>query len=711
MKTLIRLLVKLIRRRLAWLSQLIGGEAAARRRRGQQLAKSMRSELSRLGFWSRGETKKTRHKKRHVEYEQPLLMTADEIWCPINLKKFPARKSTNDLRDPDVLQSLGDRCHTPVKVDTLPNGKLCLVARVRAAQFPASYSIDRFQLPPDAPMLAFPLGINADGEHNYADLTEVKHLLVAGATGGGKTTFMHTLLYTFINRCSDDDIELWLIDLKGQEFGKYEKLKGTKSKPGIVHAFASDPEKALEVLDQAVKEIKRRNQLMKQYDASNVDDLMHLSGQRLRRVVVAIDEVAVLSLDRERVGKHTVGSWAQHLITQIAALGRAVGVHSVIATQHINKEVLTGLILANFETRVCFSTADWRKSQLIIETSEANSIPTGRMFYRHLGRTVEHQAPLITPSQLRLEVTRIANNGPDGGLGDKDELRRFVRAAKLIVETACEQFDGSCAIAKLSQADGIKGVLTKAELIETCQRLERDGVLEAGSNKKPRRVARGFYKMPGLLDMRYGLAAQNAEEEHENTDEIQSERPENLSQHSTEQTVASEHPDEENGAFHKSDSAFCVRQKSNHDTRRDAEEIHAKIAATAQQIRELTDDNPELQSDLERSPWGSLLGLTGQSAQPARSVTSTVQAAPPKPESRKPAQSSMVYTVAYTRHGQRMSLVIRRNDHRGVATFTSRKAAEEQARQLDLHDWQVIPDTRENVEARARRFEIGLHII
>jgi energy-coupling factor transporter ATP-binding protein EcfA2 len=681
---------KHIRTLRTWIVLRLGGEAARRQRHARRLAGLLIRELTRLGFVER--VGKKGSQRRIVRYEPPLLMTADELWCPLDLKRFPARRSTNDLREPDVLQSLHDRVNAPVRVDKLPNGKLCLVTRMRAAQFPASYSIDKFRLPGEAPLLAFPLGIDVDGTHQYADLETVKHLLVAGATGGGKTTFMHTMLYTFINRCTDEDIELWLIDLKGQEFGKYEKLMGTKSKPGIVRFFAHDPQHALEVLDLAVKEIKRRNQLMKQYDASNLKDLMHLSGQRLRRIVVAIDEVAVLTLDRERVAKHTVGSWAQHLITQVAALGRAAGVHAVIATQHINKDVLTGLILANFESRVCFSVADWRKSQLVIETSEADSIPTGRMIYRHLGRTIEHQAPLITPSQLRLEVTRIAQNGPDGGLGDQEEIRRFVRNAKLIVQTACDQFDGACTISKLYQAEGIRGVLSKADVEETCRRLERDGVLEPGSNRKPRRVARGFYKMPELLDSRYA-SVPAASQDAQDAARTQPGRSEESDQHPDDRMQRPDHTDAESSASQEPDSASCVLENPVDHAQIEHAAIQAHIAATVREIQELTDDNPELRDGLAGGPFSTLLGLESRQA-PA--CTTTI------------APSTTVYSVTYMHNGQRLSLVLTRGGHRGVAAFTTQEQAEAAARQRNLQEWRIIPDTHDKLEARAQRFALGV---
>jgi energy-coupling factor transporter ATP-binding protein EcfA2 len=478
---------------------VFGGDRAKRRRRAKNLARTMISELARLGFYEQPK----KGPSRRVRFSPPLLVTQDELWAPIDLVRFPARKTTSDLREEKNLISLSERCNTPIRVDTLANGKVCLVARIRGVAFPASFSINDFKMPVDAPVLAFPLGINSEGEHQWADLAEVKHLLVAGATGGGKTTFMHTMLYSFVTRNSAELLELWLIDLKGQEFSKYDKLTGTKTRPGIVRHSADNPEDALSVLDNAVKEIKRRNDLMKKFDASNLKDLAHLSGQHLRRVVIAIDEVAVLTLDRAKVAGHTVGSWAQHLITQIAALGRAAGVHAVVATQHINKEVLTGLILANFESRVCFSVADWRKSHLIIETTQADSIPTGRMFWRHIGRTVEYQAPLITPAQLRLELGRVAAHGPYGGLGEQEETARFVRNAKLVIQVASTEFSGQCAIKKLLHSEGIRGVITQEVLQETCQRLEQDGILEPGRSNRPRKVSRGYMHRPDLIEAHY----------------------------------------------------------------------------------------------------------------------------------------------------------------------------------------------------------------
>lgn len=156
-----KLLPKTIRRQIERLKLSLGGESAQRRRLAARQSRLLVAELSRLGFVEK--TKKG--KRKVVRFEAPLLATHDELWCPVDLRQFPARRATNDLREPDVLASLSDRLNAPVRVDKLPNGKLCLVTRLRAVQFPATFPLSTFKLAPDAPPLAFPLGLDADGSH------------------------------------------------------------------------------------------------------------------------------------------------------------------------------------------------------------------------------------------------------------------------------------------------------------------------------------------------------------------------------------------------------------------------------------------------------------------------------------------------------------------------------------------------------------------
>lgn len=510
----LRLVRKPLGRALGRFSLRIGGEDAKRRKHAQQLAGTMLHELTRLGFVSRSATTKKRRGKRiKVRWEYPLLMTHDELWCPVDLRNLPANVTTNALREPDIIQSLEDRCNAAVRADYLPNGKLCFVVRMRGAKFPEKFSINSFKMEPEAPMLAFPLGMDHDGEHAAGDLAELKHLLVVGATGGGKTTFLHAMLYFLITRNSEQDLELWLIDMKnGAELGRYDALLNGKSNPGgMVRHLAYEPDKAIDVLNLALKEIQRRNDLMRRHSASNLDDLGHLSGQRLRRIVVVVDEIAMLMLNRDKIGKYSVGSWAENLMTKIASLGRSAGVHLVIASQMIQKDVLSGMILANFENRVAFSCADWRKSQLAIETSDADGLPVGRAIFRREGKTYEHQTCLITPQQTRLEIERIRRHGPSGGLGQNEEANQFTRDAKLLLSIACERLGGEFSRAKLLSEDGVRGVITQERFNDVARRLEQDGVLDPARSRQARRVARGYFNRPHLLDLLYSNGTIEAE--------------------------------------------------------------------------------------------------------------------------------------------------------------------------------------------------------
>ncbi|NCC33204.1 MAG: hypothetical protein EOM24_14490, partial [Chloroflexia bacterium] len=253
---------------LLWrrLLALLGGEAGKRRRRANHLARQMVSELSRLGLTKKiteGTGRRRRTQRQRVKFEEPLLLTVDELWCQIDLAKLPFGVTTDNLRDESILRSLMDRTNCSVRIDYLANGKLCYVVRHGGAQFPDMLSLNKVELSPDLPPLCIPAGVNADGDQQFLDLDHCIHLLVAGATGNGKTVFQHCALTTLINRNTADDLELWLIDLKQTEFNLYRPLM-RKQGDGIVQAIAVEPEDAVDLLGRALKEINRRNQMMVQ---------------------------------------------------------------------------------------------------------------------------------------------------------------------------------------------------------------------------------------------------------------------------------------------------------------------------------------------------------------------------------------------------------------------------------------------------------------
>lgn len=487
-------------------------EEKARRwrlKRAATLSRVITHELGRLGF--KRESKKKG--KSVVEWKSPLLLTPEELWLRLDQARLPEGKTTDDLRAPGVIKSLCDRTHVDVRIDNLPNREIAVVCRLVGDTFPAIFPINKFELPNNAPSLAFPLGVDAKGNHCWADLARLPHLLVVGPTGKGKSTLIHAMLTTWISRNTPEDLELWLADHKGGvELERYRALLPNKQQAGIVRRFSYKPVDTIALLEAGLKELERRLDVLREAGAVDVDDYARTTGRPMRRIVILIDEIFFLMLNKEKidpnVGKagkgFSIAAWAEQLFSKIASAGRAPGVHLVIATQKTGKEVLTQLITANFESRAVFGVADMYQSIYLVGSAKAQNLPKGRVLFKHEGGELDEvQTPWISPSQTKLIISRISRYGPDGGLGAGDEAKRFREDAKLLLTVSCDLLGGSFSLRELFRAEGVRGVLTKDRIEEIGRRLEKDGVLMAGGPRKPRRVAPGFYNRADLIDALY----------------------------------------------------------------------------------------------------------------------------------------------------------------------------------------------------------------
>jgi DNA segregation ATPase FtsK/SpoIIIE-like protein len=250
--------------------------------------------------------------------------------------------------------------------------------------------------------------------------------------------------------------------------------------------------------------------MMVQHGATNIDDLKQM-GVRLHKVCIFIDEFAQLTLNTTKLGKQSIGKISENYLTRIAALGRSAGFRIIVSTQMVNSAVVSSLIRANFENRVAFSTSDWRQSHLIVESSEADGLPRGRAILRIRGKTTMVQTPFVTSRQVKIEVERVAQFGPDGAWGEELEKQRFVKDAKLLVDMACKYHDGNMHRNKILALSEVRGVVGFDRFLEVTQRLERDGVLEPAHANKPRRVNRVFYNRLVLIDNLYGTEPSTAD--------------------------------------------------------------------------------------------------------------------------------------------------------------------------------------------------------
>lgn len=416
------------------------------------------------------------------------------------------------LIEDDILASLRMEVEKTLQFEEW-GGRTCYSFRVGGAEFPSSFSFNAFQwekacniygLSGDAPPLAFPIGIDADRRHVYADLDDVKHLLIAGTTGNGKSTIIHSLITTLIQRISPQEINFWLGDPKRTELSLYRKLIH-RAGTGYVRRVETEPLQILEMLMDLTTELDRRQRDQERVGAVNLMEYVRSTGELIPHIVVVIDEIADLIQNKEKSdGKKTIGSTSELLLARIARQGRSSGVHLVCATQHPEAGVLTSQIKANMGCRVAFSTTDHWKSIVILDDSRSVGLPKGRAIFRDERMNFSQlQTCLINATQIKLIVDRVAS-GHGGNRMAPDEQKRFLEDTLLLVETAMVHCNGEFAYKKIHAL--LQGQVPRDRIQEIAVKLEQDNVLKPGRGTKARILYPIFQteKRAELLSSLYG---------------------------------------------------------------------------------------------------------------------------------------------------------------------------------------------------------------
>ena len=212
--------------------------------------------------------------------------------------------------------------------------------------------------------LGFALGVDTAGHPVFADLTRMPHLLIAGATGSGKSVCINTIILSILFRAQPSDVRFILIDPKRIELSYYEGI------PHLLLPVVKDREEAVEALQQVVRWMDLR---YKHFAKDGVRDIEnHNLNARKRKdtpipyIVVVIDEFADLIL--------SVGKKVEEPLARLAQMARAVGIHLVVATQRPSVDVITGLIKANFPVRIAFKVASRVDSRTILDEIGAEKL-------------------------------------------------------------------------------------------------------------------------------------------------------------------------------------------------------------------------------------------------------------------------------------------------------------------------------------------------
>ncbi|MDQ3010857.1 MAG: DNA translocase FtsK 4TM domain-containing protein, partial [Acidobacteriota bacterium] len=227
--------------------------------------------------------------------------------------------------------------------------------------------------------LTLALGKTIDGSNYSADLAKMPHLLIAGATGAGKSVALNSILLSLLYKASPEEVKLILVDPKRLELGLYADL------PHLLTPIVTDPKRAGYALKWAVSEMENRYKHLAAFGVRNIeqyntevceqakgraakvaDDDKSEPPQPLPYIVVIIDELADLMMVAARE--------VEESITRLAQMARAVGIHLVLATQRPSVDVITGLIKANFPSRISFRVSSKVDSRTIIDTNGAEGL-------------------------------------------------------------------------------------------------------------------------------------------------------------------------------------------------------------------------------------------------------------------------------------------------------------------------------------------------
>ncbi len=222
-------------------------------------------------------------------------------------------------------------------------------------------------------VLTIALGKTTAGEIFVADLAKMPHLLVAGATGSGKSVCINTIITSLLYRARPDQVKFIMIDPKKLELSTYKRLQGYHliTSESIDEYVITTPKNAIHALRSAELEMEKRYNLLSKKTVRNIDQYNERATGKdgyvpLPYIVVLVDELADLMI--------TAGKEIEEPIARLAQMARAVGIHLVIATQRPSVDVITGVIKANFPTRIAFKVAQKNDSRTILDQNGAEKL-------------------------------------------------------------------------------------------------------------------------------------------------------------------------------------------------------------------------------------------------------------------------------------------------------------------------------------------------
>ena len=329
--------------------------------------------------------------------------------------------------------------------------------------------------------LSFALGKDIAGDCIVGNIAKLPHLLIAGTTGSGKSVCMNSLILSLLYKARPDEVRLIMIDPKMVELGIYNGI------PHLYVPVVTDPKKAAGALQWSVVEMLKRYRLFSEVGVRDLDSYnkhAEINGeQTMPKVVIVVDELADLMM--------VASKEVEESICRVAQMGRAAGMHLVIATQRPSADVITGLMKANIPSRIAFAVSSAMESRIILDQSGAEKlVGMGDMLFSPLGsgKPTRIQGAFVSDEE-REEVIQFIKDGAGAYSANDEILAAMDQAAS--EKTAAE--GSKTAKEEGTGASGYDEMLPQAV----------EAVLEAGScsvSMLQRRVKLGYSRAARIVD-------------------------------------------------------------------------------------------------------------------------------------------------------------------------------------------------------------------
>lgn len=336
--------------------------------------------------------------------------------------------------------------------------------------------------------IAVALGKDISGESIIGDLTKMPHVLIAGATGSGKSVCINSLIISILYKYNPDEVRLLMVDPKVVELNVYNGI------PHLLIPVVTDPKKAAGALNWAVNEMTRRYQSFAEYGVRNIESHNELAKKKkeltkLPYIVVVVDELADLMM----VSANEVEDY----IARLAQMARAAGMHLVIATQRPSVDVITGVIKANIPSRISFAVSSSIDSRTILDSGGAEKLlGKGDMLYYPVGeqKPKRVQGAFISEEEVEAIVARI--KVPDSELSYNEEIINHIEKGREDGESeedGDELFDEAVKVVVEYQQASTSFLQRRMRIgynraARIMDQLEERGVISGKDGAKPRQI-------------------------------------------------------------------------------------------------------------------------------------------------------------------------------------------------------------------------------